>query len=179
MRRDPSPGRLPELYTVGCVGLGRAGVSSWRVPVSSGPRMCAVHRGAFSPFVTRGRHTHARGVVSAAVAADDDPMERVKLKGWMFSSMDFDGETLRVKRPPTGRTELPLAMVEGFHFANAAVGQPGLRVVVRGGSIHQTTPGVVRVSDDPYLLPLTPGRKKRQEAQDFADLVMAARAGLE
>lgn len=120
-----------------------------------------------SPFVTRPGVAHT-------YSGKGDGVERIKLKGWAFSSMDFDGERLRITRPPTGKTEVPVSMVEGFVFTNAAVGQPGLRVVVRGGSLHQSTAPYARVSDDPYLLPLTPGRKKRRQADEFIAQVMAA-----
>lgn len=100
--------------------------------------------------------------------------EPMKLSGWMLASMSFDGANVIVSRPPHGSTRIPLELVEGFVFANAAIGQKGLRVVVAGGSLHQST-SRMGTTDDPYILPLSPGRKARERAQVFADHVMAAK----
>ncbi|WP_311208749.1 MULTISPECIES: SHOCT domain-containing protein [unclassified Aeromicrobium] len=101
----------------------------------------------------------------------------LKVSGWMGSAMWVEGDRLVIRRPPAGKTEVPLRMVEGFVSANAAIGQRGYRAVVAGGSFHQSTPGPsLSVSSDPYLLPLKPGRKHLREAEAFGAAVMALKA---
>lgn len=99
-----------------------------------------------------------------------------KVKGWMGAAMWVEGDSLVIRRPPSGRTEVPLHMVEGFAFTNAAIGQKGYRVIVKGGSLQQSrVTSAVRVSDDPYLMPLKPGSKNKAECEKFGRRVLAER----
>lgn len=102
----------------------------------------------------------------------------LQVSGWMGAAMWVENGRLVIRRPPSGKTEVPLSLVEAFVFTNASIGQKGYGAVVRGGSLHQERAGArnpAMLSDDPYLLPLKPGRKNRAECEVFGEKVLAMR----